>query len=162
MATKGVNLGALKVKCKAQIDFGLFDIRYSPSNCPLLKFHWEIRSSSRDIAQYVFQQFFDGGSRIFSFWPWEKACLCREIFLQSTILTVTQVLGWTFSRASSSRSVASVTSHRIQSEPLHQCESKVRHIAFRSILWSTKLYILGTRANFSVKLWQWTMEGEYF
>ena len=39
------------------------------------------------------------------------------------------------------RQLASVTSHWIQSEPLHQCESKVRHVAFQSILWSTKLYI---------------------
>ena len=129
------------------------------------------------------------GSRIFSFWPWEKwvdfvtsmltraetddklvyverlrSCisLLKDVFLQSTILTATQILRWTFSRASLSRGVASVTSHQIQSEPLHRRESKVRHVAFRSILWSTKLYISGTRANFSVKLWQWTIEGEYF
>ena len=34
-------------------------------------------------------------------------------------------------------------------------ESKVGHFTFRLILWSTKLDI-------SVKLWQWTIEGEYF
>ena len=39
-------------------------------------------------------------------------------------------------------------------------ESKVLHFAFRSILWSRKLDISGTRANFSVKLW--TIKEEYF
>ena len=43
--------------------------------------------------------------------------------------------------ASSSPGMVSVTSHWIQSKPLHQRKSKVRHVAFRSIIWSTKLYM---------------------
>ena len=177
------------MKCKTQIDFGLF--KSTPFNCPLPKFHWEIHSNSRDIELCWSNYWPESNMADFRFASVQRFGLysvwrhtCHATARTGTAECSSQYLSRCHALQKKHRKgkcslevsphkqayrqfqlVSTLTS---QNQPISLTAKKKisgkhrRKTVGRWIVRNILCDILGTRANLIVKLWQWTIEGELY